>query len=358
MKIKSKEDNYISITCGYEYKELHHCTDVITEFINKILTNEEIRNFYLTILSTCLVGTQQPYLIVANGVGGNAKSSLHQLLMAGIGEYGYRMPSNCLLSEIKEGPNPELANIHLKRGIVSAEPKNTKHICTSAIKELTGNRQLPVRNHYQNTVGISNTGTFILECNTKPKLDQVDEAVNRRIITIPFRSRFVTESVLEKNDKVNYFLANPYYVSDQFYEDHKQSIVMILIPYFMEFYKNGEILPKVPEECARITREYLATSDSLFDWFQDNFKECENNIISLKEIYLVFTNSEYYQNMNKKDKRENNMKNFKKQIDENLFLSEYIKVRNQHFNGIKLSSDSIVNWKINEIDDSEIDNNE
>jgi hypothetical protein len=49
--------------------------------------------------------------------------------------YGYKLPSNVLLQEIKSGANPEIANLHLKRFVLCQEPQTSKRICCSTLKE-------------------------------------------------------------------------------------------------------------------------------------------------------------------------------------------------------------------------------
>ena len=42
------------------------------------------------------------------------------------------------------------------------------------------------------------------------------------------------------------------------------------------------------------------------------------------------------------------MKYFNELIETNNFLRKFIKLRNQNINGIKLTSDSIISWKLKE----------
>ena len=53
--------------------------------------------------------------------------------------------------------------------------------------------------------------TFIMECNKKPALDEIDPAVERRINEVEFKSKFVEKDIyngLTEEEKKNTFLRN------------------------------------------------------------------------------------------------------------------------------------------------------
>ena len=62
------------------------------------------------------------------------------------------------------------------------------------------------------------------------------------------------------------------------------------------------------------------------DTFEDKFEKTDNdkNIIKLKTIYQMFTTSNYFNNLTKIHKRQNNYKHFIEKIQNNLFLKKYL----------------------------------
>ena len=82
----------------------------------------------------------------------------------------------------------------------------------------------------------------------------------------------------------------------------------------------------MPEEVKKITKIYLNESDDLHEWinatydFSDNIKDT----IKLKCIYDVFKNSDYFNNLNKKQKREFNYKWFVNKLETNITIKKYI----------------------------------
>ena len=347
--VKPNPKDYISITTGYEYTEfenLETSKENLMDLINKILPEQEVRDFYLTVLSTGLCGLQMQNLIIATGIGGNGKSVLDSLMLKSTGNYGYKIPNTILLSPIKEGANPQVYCINNKRFCLAQEPDNKKKICCSTVKELTGDNTINVRDNYSSKCGISLKLSLLMECNDLPLLDETTAAMMRRIIAIPFNSKFVSEKDYnDETDKTNIFIADPYLTTDKFQNENKQILFEILKEYFKVFKNNNNKLPEMPEECKKLTMNYLAISDNIYEWFIDSFEQDEASIVSLKDVYEVFHDSEFYSNLSKQDKRLYNNKYFNEKLEKNIFLRKCIKQRKETYKGNQLSSVSVVGWR-------------
>ena len=64
----------------------------------------------------------------------------------------------------------------------------------------------------------------------------------------------------------------------------------------------------------------------MLNWFEDNYEKTNNNkdTIKLKIIYENFKSSDYFNNLNKLQKRQNNYKNFIEKLKSNMFLKKYV----------------------------------
>ena len=283
---------------------------------------------YLTILSTGLDGFPLEKFILANGSGGNGKGLLNEFVQYMLGNYAYVLPVNILLGPLKIGSNPEIANMNNKRLVIAREPDKDQKFNCSTVKEITGGTELNARLNHSNDTKVNLKLTFLLECNDKPKLNEVNDALSRRILDIPFKNKFVDQQIyndLDDNEKKTTFLINSFYKSTEFKDKYKQSLFLILVEHYKEFYNNNRVLP-VPDEILQRNREYLQSSDEFLNWFEDNFEKTNNNkdLIKLKEIYDKFKRSEYFNNLNKLQKRQNNYKNFINKIENNMFLKKYV----------------------------------
>ena len=168
--------------------------------INTIFSQPDLKKLYLTILSTGLDGIPLEKFILANGSGGNGKGVINELVQHMLGNYAYVLPVNILLGPLKTGSNPELANMNNKRFVIAREPDaNFKFNCAT-IKEITGGSELNARLNHSNDTKVNLKLTFLLECNNKPQLNEVNDALARRILDIPFKNRFVNKDVYDELD--------------------------------------------------------------------------------------------------------------------------------------------------------------
>jgi phage/plasmid-associated DNA primase len=331
--IKPEPSYFISMTTGYDYNMNYDKKkiDDLQQLINTILKDELIRNFYLTIISTGMMGQNLEKFVVCSGCGGNGKGLLNGLAMCMFGSdtnnYSYKLKSSLLSESQKTGSNPELANCHNKRFIVAQEPEKSKNIKVSIMKELTGDCSINARLNHSNNTNTLLKSTLILECNDKPNLDEVDEAVLRRLITIPFKSKFVDSSMYDSEDKSIDGIINDTYKTQNWKDEYKQALFEIIIQRLKDYNKNGLVLPT---EITNENKKYLQQSDKIYQFIDDKYILTDNNkdYIKMKDIFNEFKYSEVYINMTKKEKGELTYKNFDELLSKNLFLKKFIRKNN------------------------------
>ena len=111
----------------------------------------------------------------------------------------------------------------------------------ATIKEITEGTEINARLNHSNDTKTNLRLTFILECNDKPKLNEVNDALSRRILDIPFKNKFVDKQEYEdltEEEKKTTFLNNSYYKSSEFKDKDKQALFLILSEHHKEFYNN------------------------------------------------------------------------------------------------------------------------
>ena len=273
-------------------------------------------------------------------------------MLKSIGDYGYKLPSSVLSAEIKSGPNPEIALCHNKRFVLAQEPSNKKKMCCAMIKEFTGDKTLNVRDLYSSKCSINLKNTTLIEANEIPSVDEVNDAVSRLFRTIPFLSRYVSQEVyntLDGDDKLNVFVANSYFKTNEFQENYKQALFTLLIQRFKHFVENNHALPDQPKQCLDKCAAYLGTCDDIYSWFESFYEKTptieQSEAIPLADIYKSFSSSDFFSNLSKSDKRKYNKKYFLLKLEENIFIRKFIKLRKTYHNKIQLNSDSIVGWQ-------------
>ena len=328
--IEPKPEQYISMTTGYNYIEKDETENIkeLNKLIDSIFPDKSIKKLYLTILSTGMDGINLEKFILANGGGGNGKGLLNEFCQYMLGDYAYVLPVNILLGPLKTGSNPEIANMNNKRLVIAREPDRNLMFNCATIKELTGGNEINARLNHSNNTKTKLKLTFLLECNDKPKLNEVNDALSRRILDIPFKNKFVDKHIyneLDEKEKENTFLINSYYKTLEFKDNYKQALFLILTEHYKEFDNNERNLI-IPDEIRKRNREYLQNSDEFLNWFNDKYQKTENkkDTIKLKIIYEDFKSSDYFENLNKVQKRQNNYKNFVEKLQNNMFLKRNV----------------------------------
>ena len=324
---------YLSLSCGYDFNDNYDKKYIfeLEEFLKTIHSNDEIRNCYLECLSTGLSGQTLEKFIIANGRGGNGKGVYNELALKTFGNYGYILPSNVLLNPLKTGSNPEIANCDKKRLIFVREPDESKNLNCSTIKEITGGGEINARlNHSNNTKTVLNC-TMIMECNEKPKLSEVNEAMERRILDIPFNSLFVDKMKFEKfsdqeREENEIFLGNTFFKTDDFKEKYKQALFIILIKHYKNYINNNNNLT-IPKIIVDRTNSYMENSDDIFNIINEFYEKTteKKDIVKLKDVYEMFKSSDIYFNSSKDDKKKLIYKSFCTKLQSNLFFRTLIK---------------------------------
>jgi phage/plasmid-associated DNA primase len=325
-------DDYVSTTVGYDWREpTQEELDTMNKLINQIMPNKEERDLYLQILCTCLDGRCLEKFIIFNGSGGNGKGMMNDLLLIALGNYGMTGNNAILFESSKSGSNPEKAHIHKKRLVIFREPTEKNKFENSVIKELTGGGNFSARKNHENDIKKELNLTMIIECNKKPIFaEEPGQSEIRRIIDLYFGSIY-TPDPSKVDEKNNIYLANPYYKEKEFQEKHKFALLKILMNEHKKYKKNNSLLI-LPKSVQERTQLYLELSCNILSWFKENYEYTGNkkDFYKVKELYEDFTESMYFSNLTKFEKRKYNKAYFKEYIEKNDFFREYYTEKSQN----------------------------
>jgi len=316
--IKTIRENYILTTTGYDWEEpTEEQMDRIKNLFCDVFEDEEIRLEYIHLLATCLYGIAVEKFIIANGDGGNGKGVISELSAAALGNYYYGGNNAVLLSPIKNGGNPEIANMEGKRMVVFREPSEYKKIDLSVVKELTGGDDISARKLFSNETKVRLCATHFLEVNKRLGLSgDLGHSIMRRLRDIPFKTEFSTDESMINNEDMSYVKrADNYYKSDKFKQTHKFAMIKLLIDYtkcweFDETTNNPNNLNVCDKqfeakEITERTQQYIENNDSVFVFLNSHFIETKNtdkDLFRLNEFYQLFKHGDFYQNLTKNDR--------------------------------------------------------
>ena len=347
-----KFDDYISITCGYDWREpTIEEIQTVNQLIESIMPIKEERDAYLQILCTGIDGRCLEKIIILNGPGGNGKGLLNDLMIAVLGNYSMIGNNAILFETAKTGVNPEKSNLHKKRFVIFREPSEKKKFENSVLKELSGGGLISARGLYESDTQKELNLTMIIECNKKPLFaEEPTQAEIRRIIDIYFRSSFISDK--SQIDPSKYiFLANPTYKTKEFQNKHKYALFKILIEEHKKYYKQNNNTIILPKSIIDRTQLYLELSCNIVQWFKDNYTETNNtnDICKIKDLYSEFCHSDFFYNLSKSDKKKYNRPYFIEYMETNIFFRKYYADRHKNIRIV------LKGWKKTRNDESDDD---
>ena len=312
-----KKEDYVTISSNYEYIEPpKEDIERIDALFNSILDKDEKRS-YISILRSALSGNRIEKFHIANGVGRNGKGVINELMMACVGSYGYKAPIDLLTKEISSGANPEVANINHKRFVVVNEPNDNQRLLSGNMKRITGDEIINARGLYKSDTDTHLDLTLIGEFNKIPTFcGEQDNASIKRLNITEFKYRF-TDNEEEILHNKNCRKLDTELKTSKFKNQYKHALFKYLLDADDEYY--------ISRKSKELVDEYLKNSNELFIFIDDEYEltESKYNYISLKEVWDVFKNGDYYNNMTKAQKRFYNYKKFRENIRNDNELGKY-----------------------------------
>lgn len=345
--------DYITQYINYDWREpADDELDAVNKLILQIMPNEE-RELYLTILATCLDGNNSPFFAMFQASGRNGKSFMNDFLRFALTDLlSIKASSTLLFQSAAKGSAPEVANLGNKRMVLFQELDDSKgnRLNNAFLKNATGGSEWSGRLCYSNVTTHKNCATIIIECNEKLQFQTPPDTAERdRMIYIHFPSYF-TINKDEVNESNNIYMASEYYKSNEFKEKHKFALIKILLDVYKIYVSNNCKLI-VPEVVKKRTSEFLQNSSGIMSWFRELYVEVvpdkEVVFLELSAVFAYFQHSEYYKNMDKKEKQSYGKIKFYGFFNENCFLKHNFvsekKIKGKKYHNI------LLNWKL--IDD-------
>ena len=344
LEVKPSFSDYCSFTTGYDYiKPTDSNMNTISEIIDSIFPNPEIKKTYLSILWSGLTAIRQERFFMANGAGRNGKGMLNELMLKTLGpSYAYTGHITTLTKEMKSGPNPEVAQLNKKRFVKWEEPNDNDLLNLGNIKKITGEGKLNSRECNSNNTECHLYLSAVFECNKKPNLNgTIEPAIVDRFVDVLFESHFTNnQDELKSNPSARPI--NLELKQTTFQESMRCSLFDYLI-------LNASKELYIAEIVKTRTRNYLLDNDDIYAWLIENYTPCvEDNPITIKELLKHYKSSDNYNNLTKNCKKTLTEKYFKHRIETHLELKSFYKDRYQS-HGLSLRS-VVLNWKKNNLE--------
>jgi P4 family phage/plasmid primase-like protien len=295
---EGQPDDHISMNTNVYYKPYSADNPYmkhINKFFEQVLVNKNIRNYFLTRLSTCVSGeNREEKVYFCTGSGSNGKSLTFKLVKEALGDYYISCPITIITKKrnASNAASPELARMKGPRCGVFQEPGESETINVGIFKELSGNDSFMVRGLYQEPAEITPQLKYWLACNDLPQIPSDDGGTWRRIRVIDFASKFVDNP--DKNNPNEFKL-------DEKLKDKIISWAPAFVSYLIHIYTTQyDIKSKAnePDEVKLSTNKYRQEQDIIREYY-DSMIEITNDPkdklmkSELKERFKAWAKSEH-----------------------------------------------------------------
>lgn len=164
---------------------------VFLRFLRQVFDgNEELIGFVQRAIGYSLTGSvREQVFFLCWGEGSNGKSTLFNLLLHLLGDYGAKMAASTLLA--KRGGSDtqamnDMATLQGARFVSTVESDMGRRLAEAQVKELTGGDRIKVKRLYRDVFAIDPTWKIWVATNHRPLIRGRDHAMWRRVRLIPF----------------------------------------------------------------------------------------------------------------------------------------------------------------------------
>lgn len=166
--------------------------DLWLDFLDRLTCSDKEYGTYLQEeAGVCVIGQVMLEKIgIANGKGGNGKSTMFNAQLYTMGDYAGLMSSEILTAQCRKNKSPELAELRGKRLIIAAELEEGMRLDTATVKKLCSTDPIKGEKKYKDPFDFTPSHTVILYTNHLPKVGTLDDGTWDRLIVMPFNARF------------------------------------------------------------------------------------------------------------------------------------------------------------------------
>ena len=280
---KGHPDDHISFSTKTNYmkwSEANPYAKSIHDFFNKILPNKNVRDYFLSRLSTCVSGeNREEKFYFCTGSGSNGKSLCFQLVSEALGDYYISCPITIITRKrgASNAASPEMARMKGPRCGVYQEPGTDEEINVGIFKEISGNDKFMVRGLYQDPIEVKSQIKSWMTTNELPEIKSDDGGTWRRTRVIDFNSKFV-----ENPDPLN---PNEFLLDDTLkskISSWAPAFASYLIHIYITMYDVPDKVPE-PEEVQISTNKYRKDQDLVREYYDSMIEKTEIKTDTLKK---------------------------------------------------------------------------
>ena len=229
----------------------------------------------------CLTGdTTEEKFVFLYGPGGNGKGTFLYTISAILKDYAARTPADTFMVRKHDAHPEEIARLAGARMVTASELEGGRSFNVARLKDFTGrDGQLTGRFMRENTFAFLPQFKLIFVGNNQPRLAQIDDAMRRRVVLIPFTQKPGQADITLKDR-----LAAEY-----------PGILHWMIAGEQNRRAAGGLDTLVPAAAVQATRAYLDAQDTLKNWADERLKDDPGGRVGVREAledYKTWCNRE------------------------------------------------------------------
>jgi putative DNA primase/helicase len=238
----------------------------VAQFLDRVTNcDAELIAFLQRLLGYCLTGhVTEHVLVFLFGTGANGKSVFVSTVAGILNDYAVTAPMEMFLETRLDRHPTEIAKLEGTRLVVAHETQKGRRWDEAKIKNLTGGDILTGRFMRGDFFDFRPTHKLLIVGNHKPSLRNVDEAIKRRILLVPFTVQIPQD---ERDPKL----------ADKL-KPEWPAILRWMVDGCLEWQRVGLMVPDVVRKA---TDDYLADQDTVGQWCDEWLDTHDPNVFTL-----------------------------------------------------------------------------
>lgn len=229
---------------------------------------QRMTGYYLTGL------TKEQKLFFLHGDGGNGKSVFSNIIAHCLGSYGGVASMDMIASSRGERHPTSWAALKGKRWVIASETEKNRGWDESKIKVATGGDPITARFMRADEFTYLPQFKFHIVGNHEPKLRDVEEAMRRRFVLLPFRCRpSHVDRDLEDKLKAEGPAILRWMIEGCFiWQRHGLAVPGSIMAATSSFFERQDVMGQWLDECCRVGADLQATVGDLFNSWAEYLK--------------------------------------------------------------------------------------
>jgi putative DNA primase/helicase len=225
-----------------------------TAFLDRITAgNQELQGFLQRYVGYCCSGdTAEHVFVFAHGTGANGKSTFTNTIGGILGNYATIADMATFIASNTQQHPTDLAKLMGARIVIAQETQKGRCWDETKIKALTGGDKIAARFMRQDFFDFTPTFKLFICGNHKPQLSNVDEAMRRRLLLVPFA---VQIPPAERDPQLTEKLKAEY-----------PAILRWMVEGCIEWQRSGLHPPAIVRDA---TEDYFSGQDDIGQWLAD-----------------------------------------------------------------------------------------